>query len=694
MHIERTRNHTGLVLAAVFLLGACSSSDSPSTTETSELTGTGGAAGTGEPTAAGGGAGTGGAAGTGEPAAGGDAIAIAVSAVDPPAAGTYDSATDTLRVVDRLEFRFSLPRPVVNAEVIEVNVKGTNNGTRGFRSWLVDGGNTTLSNQVTSASLGVPSGAFDISYSLTANGAASYLYFKGPDFATNIDDVTIASITVTYAGILEIVPPLNPFKPATVQDPATTSLVLTRSPSENAGVLGHNPFGTQHFTADPTALEFEGRLYVYGTHDNVEFDFSGQPVANAYNTASLSSFSSADLVNWTDHGVIDVPAAATWASRSWAPAVASKVIDGVTKFFLYFANGADGIGVLTADSPVGPWTDPIGGRLISRDTPNTAAADVPWLFDPSVLVDDDGTGYLYYGGGPTPADAATAANPRFSRVVRLGADMASLDGEPQTLDAPYIFEDNEINKIDGTYYYSYCTNYGDPDGSARIAYMTSSSPLAGFTAQGILFENPGTWFGNFYNNHHRMIQFKGAWYIIYHTTLLEERLYGTTRGYRSLNIDNLTLNADGSLVAVGTYAGVAPAGTLDPFQRVGATTMAASAGLQTVRSSSMGQTVLDSIDTGDWMSVEEVAFGATGAQNVTISLASTTTTGAVELWLDGPSSAASGTQVATVNLQATADIDSYEDIGVALSTPVTETHELFFVFRGTGYRVASWQFSP
>jgi arabinoxylan arabinofuranohydrolase len=694
MKPEPARNHRKLavpsfaLLVAALVMGACTSSNSTSPSRTA--TGTGGETGTGtggEP-----GTGTGGEAGTGT--ATDSTFAIDLSTVDPATAGTYDSSTKTLHVVDQVEFRFKLLKTINSGESLKVNIQGVNHGALGFRSWLVDGGNTTLSNIVKSSDLGLPSGDFSLDYTLTSTGAAAYLYFKGPVYGTNIDDITVKSITVTYSGTMAVVAPPDPFQPTTEQDPSTTDLVLTKSPSETSGILGHNPLATQDFTADPTAVEHNGRLYVYGTHDIVEFDSSGNLVPNAYNTTTLSCYSSADLVNWTDHGVIDVKKAAPWSSKSWAPTIASKVIGGATKFFLYFANGGDGIGVLTADSPVGPWTDPIGKRLISRDTPNSSATDVPWLFDPGVLVDDDGTGYLYYGGGPTPSDTTKAANPQFSRVVTLGADMTSLAGDPQTLDAPYLFEDNEINKINGSYYYSYCTHWSDPDGQASIAYMVSSSPMSGFTSQGILFKNPGTWFGNYYNNHHKLIQFNQAWYIVYHTTVLEERLYGTKQGYRSLHMDNLTVNADGTLTATGTYAGVASVATLDPFQSVGAATMAWSAGLRSVWSNGKGQMVLDSVNTGDWMGVQDVAFGTPGAQSVTISLASTTATGSVEVWIDGPSATASGTQVATIALQATAGVDTYEDLTSTLSAPVTGTHKVFFVFRGVGYRMASWQFLP
>ena len=163
----------------------------------------------------------------------------------------------------------------------------------------------------------------------------------------------------------------------------------------------HNPVMVQRFGADPYALVYKGRVYIYMTLDDPERDENWNIMENTYSLIDkISVISSEDLVNWTDHGTIYAAGdkgAASWGRNSWAPAAAWKNIDGKDKFFLYFANNGNGIAVLTADSPVGPFTDPIGGPMISRDTPT--CADVTWLFDPAVLMDDDGSAYIYFGGG-------------------------------------------------------------------------------------------------------------------------------------------------------------------------------------------------------------------------------------------------------------------------------------------------------
>jgi arabinoxylan arabinofuranohydrolase len=219
----------------------------------------------------------------------------------------------------------------------------------------------------------------------------------------------------------------------------------------------NNPILLQRFGADPYAMEYDGRIYVYTTNDVFEYDNDGKLIENSYKIIqNLNCISSDDLVNWTDHGIVQVAGpngASSWAKNSWAPAAAHKTINGKEEFFLYYANNASTIGVLTSDSPVGPWVDPLGKPLITKETEN--CSNVEWLFDPAVLVDDDGKAYLYFGGGVPEGNEAM---PNTARAVELGADMISIVGIPVTIEAPYLFEDSGINKIGDTYYYSYCSN--------------------------------------------------------------------------------------------------------------------------------------------------------------------------------------------------------------------------------------------
>ena len=231
----------------------------------------------------------------------------------------------------------------------------------------------------------------------------------------------------------------------------------------------HNPVMVQRFGADPWAMVYGDRVYLYMTGDEPMTGADGKKRTNDYsNITTLRVLSSSDLVNWQDHGSVAAAGwqgAAKWAKNSWAPCAAWKTIDGKDRFFLYFANSGGGIGVLTADDPAGPFTDPLGKALISRSTPTCSS--VTWLFDPAVLVDDDGSAYLYFGGG-IPSGKAEA--PGTARVVKLGGDMISLDGSPVIIDPPWLFEDSGINKFGDTYVYSY-----RPPPAARRASAAAKS---------------------------------------------------------------------------------------------------------------------------------------------------------------------------------------------------------------------------
>ena len=333
-----------------------------------------------------------------------------------------------------------------------------------------------------------------------------------------------------------------------------------------------NPILTQHFGADPYAMEYDGRLYIYMTADAFEKDSSGKVKENSYSQIkTLFVVSTDDMINFTDHGEIPVAGAkgaAKWAHNSWAPAACWKMIDGKPKFFLYFADNGGGIGVLTSDSPTGPFEDPLGHALISRSIPN--CGNVLWLFDPAVLVDDDGTGYLYFGGG---VPEGKVADPGTGRVAKLGADMISVDGDVVTLDVPYLFEDSGIHKFNNKYYYTYCTNWSvDAAGtekyginSGEIAMMESDSPMGPFTFKEVILKNPGTVFKLYGNNHHCVAKFKDEWYIVYHARTLEKEMR-IEKGYRSTHVEKIEIADDGSIGKIKmTYKSRPQLQYVDPY---------------------------------------------------------------------------------------------------------------------------------
>ncbi len=462
-----------------------------------------------------------------------------------------------------------------------------------------------------------------------------------------------------------------------------------------------NPLITQRLGADPYAIVYHDRVYLYMTGDIVEYNTEGIAIDNTYKLINtLNVISSSDLVNWTDHGAVraaGLNGASKWGSNSWAPAVAYKNINGEDKFFIYFANGGNGIGVLTSDSPIGPFVDPLGHALISRDTPNCAS--VEWLFDPAVLVDNDGKSYIFFGGG-VPGDKY--ANPGTGRVAELGEDMISLKGEPISIEIPYLFEDSGINRIGDTYYYSYCSNFNvDPEdakklgfGNGEIIYMTSKHPMGPYVLQGSILKNPGDFFGCYGNNHHCMFHFQGQMYIAYHSQILEKRL-NIPGGYRCTHIDPVKINEDGSIAVItATETGVDQVKALNPFVRTEAETFGTMGGVSTALyeeyglNSGTGNMVVTDIHTGDWSAVYGVEFGNEGATHFTASIsANSNQTGAIQILLDSLSGEVVG------NLEITPDTAmGYREISIELDNVIKGKHDLIFVFEGEGYTFDYWYF--
>jgi arabinoxylan arabinofuranohydrolase len=461
----------------------------------------------------------------------------------------------------------------------------------------------------------------------------------------------------------------------------------------------HNPLMTQRFGADPWALVYGDTVYVYMTGDVIEKDAGGGIKDNTYGQIHrISIIFSRDLVNWEDCGSVDVRIAGvtSWAHNSWAPAAAAKEIDGKMQFFLYFADSANGIGVLRSDSPSGPFTDPIGKALVDRSVPNCRG--VVWMFDPAVLVDNNGIAYLYFGGGVLKG---SEVRPCTARVVKLGNDMASLDGEPVTIDAPYMFEDSGINRIGNTYYYSYCTNWSVPESekqisNGQIAYMTSGSPSGPFISGGIVLPNPGEFFGDWGNNHHCIFQFHGQWYIVYHAQLLSAAM-GILHGYRSSNIDKLTVSSDGTLNQVkATRAGVPQVIAVNPYELHSAALISSMAGINTTGADSnsmqygCGSMAVTDINPGDWIFVEGVDFGSTGASGFTVSVKIRKQhRGCILIYADTFDNPAAG----SLDITACSSSGTWQTITAQLQNKLAGKHNLLFVFSGSGFDWRDWRFS-
>ena len=461
----------------------------------------------------------------------------------------------------------------------------------------------------------------------------------------------------------------------------------------------NNPLTTQRFGADPGWLVYDGRLYIYTTNDAFEYKSDGVTMQeNTYNSGTINCVSSADMVNWTDHGAMPIAdrngrtsnGAAKWASAAWAPDACCKTFsDGTTKFYLFFANSGGGIGVVMGDSPTGPWTDPIGGALLSHSSPN--CSDVEWMFDPGVYYDDKTDEcYLFFGGGRK--NGIPAATPGTGRVVKVNLEKnkVSLSGNPVKMDIPYLFEDSSVIKVDGTWYYSYCSNWdvgnktvnGVNFGNADILYMKSTNPLEWNSSKlaGNVFKNTGSQrIDNGGNNHHSIMYFKNKYYVAYHSRQQAIRMVKTDGlkiynnkneltadgNYRSTQINEATFS-NGSFSCSGNMAGCKQIEALDPYTKVQAETMS---------NQSRGVSVTGLRDTkvtggkGDWIQVSGAALSK-GVKKITIN-GSSSKNAAVKVCAGSPT----GKVIGYVPLESTA-----KEVTVPAVNSVTGSNNIYFVF--------------
>lgn len=453
-----------------------------------------------------------------------------------------------------------------------------------------------------------------------------------------------------------------------------------------------NPISPNIFCADPTSVEYNGRLYVYGSNDTQQAE---NDTVNDYDyIKSLVVLSTDDMANWIYHGRIEVDEIAPWIANSWAPSIVSRVEeDGLTHFYLYFSNGG-GVGVITSTDPVGPWSDPLGAPLVYQNMPGLENCPAP--FDPGVCIDENGTGWLSFGGG-NPADGGGVIHTNVPKIARLGADMLSFDSEFVSIDAPYFCEASELNYIDGTYYYTYCNDWQNRSKWDRkdipapptcsMAYMTTKTPLDAdsWEYRGAYFYNAGQnadgesgmrWA----NNHTHFCEYQGTNYIVHHTLLLEE-LAGGTAGFRSIMVDYLPMNAaDGEIpITAATRHGVSQIKLLDPYAENSGAVMFTSADIgYTDGNDPAAKSKAD----GAWIYVKGADFGY-GASAFTADVKGK---GRIEVRLDS----ISGEAVSFIEF----DNADYAKVRSAeFSQFDGRNHNIYLVFSGADIELRSWQFT-
>ncbi|MBR3447313.1 MAG: family 43 glycosylhydrolase [Oscillospiraceae bacterium] len=423
--------------------------------------------------------------------------------------------------------------------------------------------------------------------------------------------------------------------------------------------FANNPICQTSFSPDPAPVVFGDELYVYtgmdrdGNNDN-------------YYMTGYQCFSTTDMQNWTNHGVILKDTDIKWIKQN--SAWASQCIERNGKYYYYITGESSTgsgrvIGVFVADSPSGPFQDVNGKELVG---PN-------WEYiDPTVIIDDDGQAWLMFG------------NPS-CYYVKLKEDMVTLDGPIQKFnlslpggtrygEGPWIYKHDSL-------YYLVFASFVDAFNGESISYCTGPSVTGPWTFRGTIHEG-----SNCFTTHGGIIDYKGHSYSFYHMNGLP----GGGSFNRSAACEEFTYGSDGSIQALkSTRTGPDQIESFNPFRKLEAETMAWSEGVK-VESAGNGSQALGFIENGDYTMLKGVDFGDEGATEFVVSAGSNGEGGMIEVHLDSKT----GPIVATAKVPVTGGWQDFTEIsGNCLGA--TGKHDVYFVFSGPdGYlfNVDWWEF--
>ena len=289
--------------------------------------------------------------------------------------------------------------------------------------------------------------------------------------------------------------------------------------------LGANPIITHIYTADPSAHVWkDGRLYLYPSHDI--FPARGCDLMDKYHV-----FSTDDMVNWTDHGEIVNADMVKWGRPEggfmWAPDAAYK--NG--KYYFYFPHPSESnvapswkVGVAVSDYPDRDF------KVLDEPMKAPDGYVGGWdMIDPCVFIDDDGTPYLYYGGGSNLCMARMKEN-----MIELAEPLKKVKGLKD------FHEGAWVHKYNGKYYLSYADNFPEAN---RMHYAMSDSPMGPWEYKGMILAA-----NSCAMTHGSIVEYKGEWFLFYHTSDLSHK-----NEYRSVAVDKLYYNPDGTIRLVSQH---------------------------------------------------------------------------------------------------------------------------------------------
>lgn len=421
-------------------------------------------------------------------------------------------------------------------------------------------------------------------------------------------------------------------------------------------VNAQRPIIQTKYTADPAPMVYNDTVFLYTTHDEDD--------AEGFKMQDWLLYTSTDMVNWTDHGVVASLKSFDWVKRdngAWA----EQVVERNGKFYMYCPIHGNGIGVLVSDSPYGPFKDPLGKPLVWQKE--------HWDdIDPTVFIDEDGQAYMYWG------------NPN-CYYVKLNEDMISYSGDIVKLkETPEHYQEGPwFYKRNGHYYLAFASTCC-PEG---IGYAMSDSPTGPWKTKGYIMRPTERTRGN----HPGIMDYKGKSYVFGLNYDLLKLETNTHYERRSVSVAEIHYNEDGTIQEVPYWADtkLEQIGTFNPFRKVEAETMAWGYGLKTAPNADKSLSVVD-VNNGEYICVRGVNFGKNKARRFEVS-ALPLEGGNLKIRLDAPD----GKIVGNVNIPKGNETSKYELYSCEVNA-VSGIHDLYLSFEGENnkdlFELDYWKF--
>ena len=409
---------------------------------------------------------------------------------------------------------------------------------------------------------------------------------------------------------------------------------------------------TTNYTADPAPYVHGDTVYLYTTHD--------EDNADGFMMYDWLLHTSTDMVNWTSHGAVASLGDIKWSSKTNG-AWAEQVIERDGKWFMYVPIHGNGISVLVADNPYGPFKEPLNKALVwQREHWND--------IDPTVWIDDDGQAYMYWG------------NPELY-MIKLNKDMISTQGSIVTY--PKIKDYQE-----GPWVYKHGNNYYMTFASTccaeGIGYAMSDKITGPWTYKGDIMPHSSRSNGN----HPGIIDFKGKSYVFglnyelwrYKSEKMGQKFQHKER--RSVGLSEMKYNADGTIQKIDYWPdnGVAQLEDFDPYKRVEAETMSWGEDVRVRKSGTAGNTVITNLSEGKYTKISGVEFGDAGAESFSASVLSVKKASSITVRLDKVDG----------EIVGKAEFSADGLVTVPLTGAVGK-HDVFFVFAGD-FEADYWEF--